>query len=607
MKIKSLSKSLSYVFWVGVGICLVSAASLKADTLVSLSVDMGTNIANSTFIPGTDTVSVHGSFNGWSAGVNLAQEGASTVYTNTVDDTSDANGGVLTYKYVNNHAGFPNGGYESLADGNNRAVVLPSVSGSSLALPTPFFGDSGEAYVTNTVTFQVDMTEQIYLGYFTNGTGTIQVSGTFNGWTPASGALTLDPNIVVPEPGGVLTTNVYTGTFGSVAVSTNAAMGYKFVMNGSYEGSPTQSDGANRFYTMTGDPMTFPIVFYGDVPYSAALPPLVSFTVDMSIVALTDTNYNPASVTINGDLMGWGGVAMTNDPSAANTNLYYSPAYYDPAGASVNYQFRYTLLSDGTMIVYDHANGANGGNGNRLFVVPNVTSTNVFAVFNDAALNDYLLQPTPVLFSVDMNGAVGTDAHTFVPGSDNVYINGSFANWYAWAGGINPLAAPPGYQMVEQGLTTIYTNTIVFPAGTPVDVFYKYGMDANGLNGGPSDDEAGFGQNHFRVVRATAFNPYPMPQDTWANMYNEPFFSIIATGGANLTVGAASGGAVPVTWLGRPGAHLQVATDLSGGAWQDIAATDGTNWASGSFSTNGFISQTNWPASDKAFFRLVKP
>jgi len=604
MKIKSAKKLLYCSFGAGLGFCLLGAVSLKADTLVTFSVDMGTNILNNTFTPGGDTISVHGSFDGWTTGVTLVQEGSGTVYTNTVDDTTDANGGVLTYKYVNSHTGT---GYENLSDGNNRAVVLPSVSGSSLVLPTPFFGDAGQQYVVNNVTFQVDMSEQIVLGYFTNGTGTIQVSGTFNGWTPASGALTRDTSIVIPEPGGVLTSNVYTGTFTSVAVSSNAAMGYKFVMNGNYEGSPILSDGANRFYTMTSTPITFPVVFYADTPYSAALPPLVSFSVDMSIVVLTDTNYNPASVTVNGDLMGWGGVPMTNNPSAANTNIYTSAGYYDAVGASVNYQFRYTLLSSSSSIVYDHANGANGGGGNRLFVVPNVTSTNVYAVFNDAELNDYLTQPTPVLFSVDMNGAVGTDSHTFDPSQDAVYINGTFANWYAWESGSAPAPAPPGYQMVEQGLTTIYTNTIIIPAGNTPEVIYKYGMDPAAAYGGPLDDEGGFGLNHVRAVRATAFNPYVMPTDKFGNQYAEPYFSSSSRGGGNLTIGAPSGGSVPVTWLGRPGAHLQVTSDLVSGSWQDLIATDGTNWTVGYSSTNGFVSQTNWPASSKAFFRLVKP
>jgi cytoskeletal protein RodZ len=90
-------------------------------------------------------------------------------------------------------------------------------------------------------------------------------------------------------------------------------------------------------------------------------------------------------------------------------------------------------------------------------------------------------------------------------------------------------------------------------------------------------------------------------------MYGEPFFSAGSTGGGKLNVGTLSAGAVPVSWLGRPGARLQVKTNLTSGSWQEIAATDGTNLSSGFNSTNGFVSQTNWPASSKAFFRLVKP
>ena len=305
---------------------------------------------------------------------------------------------------------------------------------------------------------------------------------------------------------------------------------------------------------------------------------------------------------------------MTNDPSAANTNIYTSiQTYSDGLGASVNYQFRYTHLSDGST-VYDHFNGANGGGNNRLFIVPDVASTNVLSVFNDASLDDYLLQPTPVFFSVDMTAAttnhlfVGTnDIGVFQPSSDNVYINGQFANWYAWSGGATPATAPPGYQMVEQGLGLIYTNTIVIPAGTSVAFNYKYGTDPSASLGGPADDEAGFGQNHYRVVRSTATGSYSMPQDTFSTMYGEPFFSSVNTAGGNLRVGPAVGGSVPVSWLGRPGARLQVRSDLTSGAWLTLPATDGTNWTSGYSSTNGFVSQTNWPAAGNTFFRLAKP
>lgn len=98
-----------------------------------------------------------------------------------------------------------------------------------------------------------------------------------------------------------------------------------------------------------------------------------------------------------------------------------------------------------------------------------------------------------------------------------------------------------------------------------------------------------------------------MATDKFRNMYAEPFFSSTSLGGGDLSVGAAIAGKVPVTWLGRPGARLQVRDDLSSGAWLDIPATDGTNWSSGYSSTNGFVSETNWPVSSHKFFRLVKP
>jgi len=615
MKNKSLKKLLNCTFWTGLGFCLISAASLRADTLVTFSVDMSTNIANLTFTPGTDTVSVNGSFAGWGTAVLLVQEGGGTVYTNTVDDTTDANGAVMTYKYINSHAGLPNGGYEGLSDGNNRAVILPSVSGSSLVLPTPFFGDAGAPTFINTVTFKVDMSQQINLGAFTNGgpnASTVTANGTFNNWgTAFVGTLTNDPSIIVtnilPNLTQVVTSNVFTGIF----METNSPyqnMGYKFVANGSYEGTPKLNDGGNRFYTGSNNtPVIMPIVLYNDAPF--APPCTVAFQVDMSLVALTDTNFNPASVTINGDVIapnGWGGTPCTNDPTAANTNIYTVNVVQTLGqGSTATYQYRYTEKSNGN-IMYDHLNGANGGQGNRTFAVPQVSSTNVLVVFNDASYDDYLLQPTPVFFSVNMSNAVEYPSGTFNPDTDNVYVNGEFLGWYAWGGGINPAPAPAGTQMFPQGSTLIYTNTQILPAGTTAEIIYKYGIDPAGANNGPLDDEAGVGDNHERVVRATAFNPYVFPTDTFGYQYVEPYFSVSSNWAGNLTVGPVSGGSVPVTWLGRPGARLQVAGNVTG-AWQTIVATDGTNWSIGFSSTNGFVSETNYPTSGTGtFFRLIK-
>jgi hypothetical protein len=168
--------------------------------------------------------------------------------------------------------------------------------------------------------------------------------------------------------------------------------------------------------------------------------------------------------------------------------------------------------------------------------------------------------------------------------------------------------------MVRVGATTVYTNTIIMPKGTPVALSYQYGMDIGNVNGGPVENEADPASVHYRGVRSTQFNPYAMPVDTFSSQpYVEPFFStgnIGANGslaGGRLSVGAPVAGRIPISWLGRPGAHLQTSASLSNPVWQNISATDGTNWTAGSSSTNGFVSVTNWPSSGSTFFRLVKP
>jgi hypothetical protein len=592
-------KSKLYSALAGVMLSAAGAGTGQAQSaIVTFSVDMATNIAAGTFTPGSSTLTVNGTYNGWGTGTPLVQEGSSTIFTNTVADSGDAVGGVLGYKFV------ANGTYESLPTGQNRPARMPSIAGASLVLPTPFFNDAG-APVTNDVTFQVDMSQQINIGAFTNGEGIVEVRGLFNGWTGGANVLALDPLILVTNKYGLVTSDVYTGTVAVVA-SPNAAMAFKFVFDpptNDYEGvtSINADGGGNRFFD--NYTQVLPLVYFSDQPFAPTAQ--VTFNVDMTVVALTDTNFNPASVTLNGDLTGWGGVAMTNNPTAANTNIY-SVVFTIGQGSPVNWQYRYTELSGGNT-VYDHFNGANGGQGNRYYLVPDVTVTNLPPVFfNDAALDDYITQPTPVSFSVDMTGAVGTDAHAFDPTADGLYINGQFANWYAWAGGINPASAPAGFQMMQVGSSMIFTNTVIIPAGTPLGFAYKYGMDPNNQNLGPLDDEAASGSNHYRVVRATAFNPYPMPQDKFGYQYSEPLFSSVGTTNGELSIGALAGGKTPISWLGRPGARLQTTTNVLSANWQTIAATDGTNWTVGYNSTNGFVSTTNWPAANSTFFRLIK-
>ncbi len=120
---------------------------------------------------------------------------------------------------------------------------------------------------------------------------------------------------------------------------------------------------------------------------------------------------------------------------------------------------------------------------------------------------------------------------------------------------------------------------------------YKYGINGN-------DDEAPPNSNHVRFVRTTG--AYTLPRDTFGAQLVEPSFGL-------LSAGPASAGSVAISWLGRPGVHLQANTALSGGTWQDLLNTDGATWTQGHASTNGLVSVTNYPAMGaKTFFRLIK-
>jgi hypothetical protein len=602
-------------------------------TILVFSVNMATNLANGSFNPpppvgtGTDVVTVNGSFNGF-AELPLVQEGSSTIWTNTANDTGDANGDVVSYKFT------INGNYETTASYDNRAAYLPSTYGAIVNLPTPYYGDVGPGQVNN-VTFQVDMSEQIELGNFTPGTSQVDVRGDFNGWGNSGDYLTNDPNIVVTnEPSGVVESNVYVGTFPmttgaeiSGTPATNAFMEWKAVEDpsGSWEtpGPTTANDADNRFFYDNTN-QTLPLVSFSDLSYTPSAN--VTLNCDMSGVLLYDTNYVPNSVTVWGTFNGWAnGVQMTNDP-APNTNIF-SVVLSMPETVANIIQVRYTnsavaANNPSAPWVYDYLNDNVYNNNDRRTVTLPLTSTTLttnMPVFHflDLALNDYLPKNTAVFFSVDMSNAVDTNGYVFTPANgDNLYINASFANyggypqvWYPWSA-----AAPQGFQMIEEGSTLIYTNTIIIPAGAPVLLTYQYGIDPDGFYGGPIEDEALPGNNHVRVLRTTGDNPYVAPMDAFTNApYQELFFSpgnIMGIGNladGDLTVGAPAAGMVPVSWLGRPGAHLQSASSLNG-PWTDNLNTDGTNWTSGVNTINGLKSVTNWPTSGgTTYFRLVKP
>lgn len=484
-----------------------------------------------------------------------------------------------------------NGAYENLFAGyGNRFEYLPA-GGGALALPTVFFSDNG-APVANNVTFSVDMSQQINLGAFTNGTGTVQVNGLFNGWgSPAGAPLTWDPNIIVTNQVGVLqvfTTNVFVGTF-AITSSPNATITYKFVQNGgAYEGSPVLADSGNRAFQ--NNTRTLPQVFFSDNPY--ALLSQVTFSVDMS-AQLFYGNWTPADGVfcqgINGNWNNNTVNTMTNDPNAANTNIYYV-TYTLGQGSANSYKFTY---NGGAGTVYESPIST-GGN-NRNYTVPLQSTVNVPTVyFSDLSINDLLVSNVLVTFSVNMSNAVEYPLNTPFSPSEAVYVNGPgfTGSWLGW----DPVSLAPN-QLFAVGSTLIYTNSFVVLRGQSVGITYKYGINDGSGN---ADNEAASNNNHLRYARLTATGAYTLPLDTFGNQYNEPNMG-------SLTAAPGPGGTATVSWLGAPNVLLQTSSSVTG-PWVSHPETGGAVYTGSSLgSANGSVTVTNWPVSSgNLFYRLIQ-
>jgi hypothetical protein len=409
------------------------------------------------------------------------------------------------------------------------------------------------------------------IGYADPGNMTWEVTGNFT--SPNWGT---DPNAQMTLKAG--SSGVYTNIY---IVATPGTYNFKFRTPGTWAevnfGADFGNGGANAVFTTTTPNQA--VMFQLDLPngrWQAGGPPVycdVQFSVDMSVVVANNLVIDPGSVTVNGDAINaWGGTTCTNDPAAANTNVYTSPYFSVAVGTSMLYQFRYT---SGMALVYDALGGISGVN--RTLVVPNLASTNIPTVyFNDTLPTDLLNIDTDVTFSVNMTNAVGTDLVVFNNTANYVYINGDFIGWLAW----DPIALyTAGLLFTETPSGSyIFTLTRTFPKGHTRSLTYKYAIDG-------ADNEAPSYQNHFRYIRSTN-GVYNLPLDTFGNQYAEP-----KVGG--LTIGSPSGGAIPISWLPYPNVNLQTSTDLV--SWVNVANTMGG-------------SSTNWPmSSNTQFFRLIQP
>jgi hypothetical protein len=605
-----------------VGLLLGAAGLASGSNVLNFQVDMSPQIGDTSFNPLTDHVYVRGTFNGFppfaSDGLLLTNDPAGSnpaLYSGTVNDTLDADGSKLQYKFSTDAAAITNlaNGYETTLGGNfNRQRILGT--NGNVVLPYSYFSDAGIPGAFS-ATFRVNMAAQIFQGIFNTNTMIIEVQGDFEGWSSGY-TLTNDPSIRTTNSTGLLiNSNVYVGTYPLVGVL-GQMNSFKYVINNGgtfiYD-QPLAINGNtggdnNRFVHIDTNqsPQILPLVNFSDTEINNIVTNTIVYRVDLSVMRAAGVLTPTSLVNVRGAFQGWNtldtSTQMTNDPSAANTNIYiYVRPDVSGVAKTLSEQFKFGIVPSGNSTYEVNPSGAalypsppqmGANGGNRVFTVPNTSGLVILpaVLYNDESFGDTLPANTSVTFSVNMSNAVAVGGYVFNPATDRVYINGV---------NITNNVIPPTMNQVPFGDDT--TNTLITPflmtADPPDSEIYKYtvlvpaGFTVRtpnyrySINGTNNEASAG---NHRRYIRSAG--SYQMPLDTWGNMFSDP------TSFGNLAIGPKSGTNVAVTWTGRPGVRLQVNSNLTAAAtWTDLFSTDGT-------------SATNYPVIGNArFFRLIKP
>jgi hypothetical protein len=292
------------------------------------------------------------------------------------------------------------------------------------------------------------------------------------------------------------------------------------------------------------------------------------------------------SVECQGSFNNWGSLfVLTNNPNAVNTNLYSGAIDIVTPPTGISYKFWDSNAHAGNN---GYESPASTGGQNRTYTLATGPATTVIpaVVFSDlASTANFLTEDTLVTFTVNMTNAVTTASAPFDPSVSSVYINGDWIPWWTW--GFAPVDPPYGpYQMTNNPVGSgLYSVILTIPKGNSFTLTYKFSIDA-------ADNELPAYVNHIRYVRN--LGSYTLPLDKFGTQGTEPQLG-------PLTIGAPSGGSVPVSWVGLPSAYLQTSPSLSSPAWVDHPETAGYGSPSGIYSTN-------YPMSSGAlFFRTTNP
>lgn len=410
------------------------------------------------------------------------------------------------------------------------------------------------------VTFKVNMSVKAAEGLFDPAADTVDVRGSFNGWSHVSD--------LTDEDGD----KVYEGTFEVGDELVGASVEYKYVFV--KDGTDNWESIDNRRFTLEAGGQALPVLFYNnDEVVSLNIKAEINFQLDMNVqIASGNFNKETDEVYVRGNKMGWGtppqGLKLEEDP--ARPGVYIGTYPMDSLLTGDLIEYKYTIWKPDTSFTgwEDGANKTLTFSGSE----PDADTDTYLeqslpkVFFNGLSFNDVLREDTVVTFRVDMSSATRQDGTPFDPENEGVWVNGNFASWYSWG------SQPDEYKMFDDGTNGdavagdhIYTAQRTIPRGTGRMLDYKYGIESQ-------DNEAGFANNHVRYINADG--TYTLPLDTFGNMIRET-----AGGLGSISIARNAGGTITLSWNGGAGVLLQKATTLTNPTWETVAGTDGASTA----------------------------
>ena len=345
----------------GVFVGLLGLVSANAQTAsVTFNCNMAVKICEQSFVPGTDSVQIRGTFDGWGSGVKLESNlPGDSVWTTTMDLNV---GDTVKFKFYTTHG---TGTWES---DPNRQIIVPD---GGLTFTDYFDRDSVCNPVgTANILFQVDMTPLETVGiYDPAAIDTVQISASFNGWSTTSDETRLSQDPLTPD--------LWTKNVSFVNEPLGADEAFKYFVNPSdpntiwtdgYE-RPLSQGGGNRNVTFNGNNLTLDPVYYDDVFPQLVIPNgthlQVTFSVDMTtainpdsqavpFVPGTDTLFWISEQPTFQVTQGWttnGRIRQWEMIRQGSTNIYQGTfTLTDPSFNAFEYRYAYISGQDGSVI-----------------------------------------------------------------------------------------------------------------------------------------------------------------------------------------------------------------------------------------------------------------